>query len=130
MIGLLKLLNPWYLLAGLALLAAAYFYGLSEGKDVGKQSRQSEVNDLNTRIVQMERDRLADQEAARVKVQSVNARNEALTLENLKLREQQKEKQEVVVTKWKTKIVPGTCGLSDDTTAMIRTVLSLNKEKK
>lgn len=118
------------LLVAAGAVAGAFFYGRSTGIDSGKQSRQQEVDQLNLRIVEMERADLARQEVARQRIASVNSQLERLGLENLDLRAQLKAKQDTVVTKWQTKIVPGVCGLSEDTTAMIRSVLQIHEDQR
>lgn len=126
--ALLKLLNPWYILAAVAALAAAYAFGHSSGVDSGKQSRQKEVEVLQETIRLTEADIRKRNDEARARLDEINREVSDLAAQNALLRKQVDEKQQTVITKWKTKIVPGACGISADTTEMVREVLATNQK--
>jgi len=116
------LLNPWLLIGILVALGAATALGFYQGTKAGKQSRQAEINALVAQYNQK-------QEDARASVASINQKLQDKEAELLKAQAALEDAAQNVKVEWKTKIVPGQCGVSQATTSMVRTIMDMQVKK-
>lgn len=81
-------------------------------------------------VAEMEKQEAIRSKAETVKVQMISDSAATAWLKAKELEAQLAVAKENVMIKWKTKIVPGTCGISDDTADMVRAIMDLKGKTK
>lgn len=117
-------IRPWvYLAVAIAFVltfVGGFYLGDSFGRTLAQLQCQKQLNQMAT--AEQERRQLMQNKIDNLSKEAADNRAAAYAAEQAKEPEREK-----IVVQWRDRVVPGTCGLSEATTNMIREYMEIDK---